>query len=108
MGLTDVLVSLSVMISFLHLGMAAGARVLEYIALEPSIPERGGRIIPFRSLLGDVEFRNVHFSYSTRPEQVILRGFNLRIPPGRVCTNKGFFLSKLLTIIFFAKNDVNF
>ncbi len=94
MGLTDVLVSSSAMISFLQLGMAAGARVFEYIALEPSIPERGGRIIPFHSLLGDVEFRNVHFSYPTRHGQVILRGFNLRIPPGRVCsTNKGFFLA---------------
>ncbi len=64
--------------------MAAGARVFEYIGLEPSIPEKGGRTIPYHSLMGDVQFRNVCFSYPTRPGQIVLDGFNLRIPPGRV------------------------
>ncbi len=65
-------------------GSAAGARVFEYINLRPSIPERGGRVIPYHALLGDVEFREVSFAYPTRPGQTVLDNFCLRIPPGKV------------------------
>ena len=58
--------------------------MFEYIGLEPSIPEKGGTIIPYHSLMGEVEFRNVRFSYPTRPEQAVLDDFSLRIPPGKV------------------------
>jgi len=65
-------------------GMAAGARVFEYTNILPSIPLELGARIPYHSLHGDLEFRNVTFAYPTRPEQVVLRNFNLRIPAGRV------------------------
>lgn len=32
---------------------------------------------------GDIEFRDVHFRYPTRPEQPVLRGLNLTIRPGQ-------------------------
>ncbi|CAK3835319.1 ABC transporter, ABC-B family, MDR type [Lecanosticta acicola] len=32
---------------------------------------------------GDVQFRNVHFRYPTRPEQPVLRGLDLSIRPGQ-------------------------
>ena len=35
------------------------------------------------SILGDLEFRNVHFSYPSRPEVPILRGLSLSIPRGK-------------------------
>ena len=64
--------------------MAAGSRVHEYTTMEPSIPLKGGRIIPYHSLFGDIEFHNVGFEYPTRPEQKILNNFNLRIPAGQM------------------------
>ena len=65
-------------------GMAAGSRVHEYTSMEPSIPLKGGRIIPYHSLFGDIEFHNVGFEYPTRPDQKILNNFNLRIPAGQM------------------------
>ena len=35
------------------------------------------------SLQGEVEMRNVHFFYPTRPEQYILKGFNAVFPKGK-------------------------
>ena len=64
--------------------MAAGSRVHEYTSMEPSIPLKGGRIIPYHSLFGDIEFHNVGFEYPTRPDQKILNNFNLRIPAGQM------------------------
>lgn len=52
--------------------------------MEPTIPLHGGDKIPFHSLFGQVEFRNVHFSYPTRREQQVLNDFNLTLPAGKV------------------------
>nr|QST14983.1 ABCB8 protein [Diaphanosoma celebensis] len=65
-------------------GTSAGSRVFEYCNLEPTIPLHGGRKIPFHSLMGDIEFRNVSFAYPSRPEQTILNDFSLKIPGGRM------------------------
>lgn len=65
-------------------GTSAGARVFEFCNLTPSIPLHGGKKIPFHSLFGDVEFRNVQFSYPTRADQIILNDFNLKLPAGKV------------------------
>ncbi|XP_067650302.1 ATP-dependent translocase ABCB1-like [Haliotis asinina] len=35
-------------------------------------------------VLGDIEFRDVGFTYPTRPETQILNGFNLKVPKGKV------------------------
>ncbi|XP_054278563.1 mitochondrial potassium channel ATP-binding subunit-like [Macrosteles quadrilineatus] len=64
-------------------GMQAGSRVFEYINTEEKIPLSGGKKIPFHSLVADVEFDNVTFSYPTRPQQVILKNFNLKLPAGK-------------------------
>ena len=32
---------------------------------------------------GNIEFRDVHFRYPTRPEQPVLRGLNLTVAPGQ-------------------------
>jgi ATP-binding cassette subfamily B (MDR/TAP) protein 1 len=36
-----------------------------------------------QSIEGHVEFRNVHFRYPTRPNQLVLRGLNLHVKPGQ-------------------------
>ena len=51
-------------------GMSAGARVFEYIQLEPLVPLKGGAVIPSDELAGRVEFKNVTFRYPSRSEQV--------------------------------------
>ncbi|GAB6023584.1 hypothetical protein CHUAL_008355 [Chamberlinius hualienensis] len=78
------LAQLSLLYGHFVKGMAAGARVFQYINLEPDIPLVGGRKIPAHTLRGDLEFRNVTFAYPTRKDQVILRDFNLRVPAGSV------------------------
>ncbi|XP_076268816.1 mitochondrial potassium channel ATP-binding subunit isoform X3 [Rhynchophorus ferrugineus] len=64
-------------------GLAAGARVFEYINMEPSMSLKGGKTIPDDILRGDIEFKNVTFAYPTREKQVILENFNLLVPSGK-------------------------
>lgn len=49
-------------------GAAAGSRIFEFLDMNPSMNLHGGNIIP--DLKGDVEFKDVTFSYPARPEQV--------------------------------------
>ncbi len=42
-------------------GMSAGARVFEYLTLEPTVPLTGGGRIPLKSLTGRVDFMNISF-----------------------------------------------
>ncbi|KAL2038536.1 hypothetical protein N7G274_008875 [Stereocaulon virgatum] len=37
----------------------------------------------FEHVEGNIEFRDVHFRYPTRPEQPVLRGLNLTVKPGQ-------------------------
>lgn len=43
---------------------------LQFINNEPKIPIKGGKIIPYYAMYGDVEFEHVNFSYPTRAGQV--------------------------------------
>lgn len=65
-------------------GMSAGARAFEFINNEPKIPIKGGKIIPYYAMYGDVEFEHVNFSYPTRAGQKVLKDFNLKVPRGTV------------------------
>ncbi|XP_013421119.1 ATP-binding cassette sub-family B member 8, mitochondrial [Lingula anatina] len=65
-------------------GVSAGARVFEYTSLKPEIPLTGGQCIPYYAMYGNIEFKNVSFSYPTRPEQEVLHNFSLKIPAGKV------------------------
>ncbi|KAK4329380.1 hypothetical protein Pmani_000263 [Petrolisthes manimaculis] len=78
------LAQLGIMFGTYVRGTSAGARVFEFINLTPEIPVKGGKIIPYHSLMGNIEFRNVSFAYPTRPDQEVLNNFNLRIPAGRM------------------------
>jgi len=70
-------------------GSAAGARVFEYMNLEPTIPIQGGLQVGNNNLLGQISFNDVTFTYPTRPEQVVLTNFSLEIPAGKVCALVG-------------------
>uniref|UniRef100_A0AAZ3Q1P6 Mitochondrial potassium channel ATP-binding subunit n=1 Tax=Oncorhynchus tshawytscha TaxID=74940 RepID=A0AAZ3Q1P6_ONCTS len=75
------LASISILFGQMVRGLSSGARVFEYLSLEPTIPLSGGGRIPYKSLTGRVDFMNITFSYPTRPGQRILKNFNLIIPP---------------------------
>uniref|UniRef100_A0A671NAT9 ATP-binding cassette, sub-family B (MDR/TAP), member 8 n=1 Tax=Sinocyclocheilus anshuiensis TaxID=1608454 RepID=A0A671NAT9_9TELE len=77
------LASISILFGQMVRGMSAGARVFEYLALEPTVPLTGGGRIPLKSLTGRVDFMNINFSYPTRPGNQSLRNFNLTLPPCR-------------------------
>ncbi len=49
---------------------------------EPEIDasDRSGLVL--ENFVGDVEFKDVHFSYPARPEQLIFTGFSISIPSG--------------------------
>ncbi|KAK5649149.1 hypothetical protein RI129_004041 [Pyrocoelia pectoralis] len=64
-------------------GMAAGTRVFQYIELTPNMSLHGGKILSSEDVKGEIVFKDVVFAYPTRPQQVILENFNLRIPAGK-------------------------
>lgn len=76
------LAQMSVLFGTMVRGMSAGARVFEFINMKPSVDLDTGKCIPFHSLVGEIEFKNVGFSYPTRPGQVVLHDFSLKIPGG--------------------------
>lgn len=65
-------------------GLAAGARIFQYMNLTPEMPLRGGKILQINSVSGEVKFNNVTFVYPSRPNQVVLKNFNLTLPPGKM------------------------
>ncbi|KAF7663883.1 hypothetical protein LDENG_00198350 [Lucifuga dentata] len=75
------LASISILFGQVVRGISSGARVFEYLALEPTIPLSGGGRIPYHSLTGRVDFMNISFSYPTRPGHQILENFSLTLLP---------------------------
>lgn len=73
----------SVLLGTMIRGMTAGARVFEYLAIEPKIDLIAGATIPFDKLSGEIRFENVTFAYPSRPDQIVLREFNLTLKPGQ-------------------------
>ncbi|KAM3959241.1 mitochondrial potassium channel ATP-binding subunit [Aphomia sociella] len=64
-------------------GISAGGRVFEYINKVPQMDTSGDKTIKYHEFHGDIEFKNVTFSYPTRPEVTVLKNFNLKIPAGK-------------------------
>ncbi|XP_049787869.1 mitochondrial potassium channel ATP-binding subunit isoform X1 [Schistocerca cancellata] len=77
------LTQLSLLFGQVVRGLAAGGRVFEYLNMEPTMPLFGGLNIPFHSLLANVVFRDVTFSYPSRPSQIVLQHFDLELPAGK-------------------------
>lgn len=59
-------------------GRIAAYRLYEMISRSSSTVNHEGLILP--SVQGNIEFRNVYFSYLSRPEIPILSGFYLTVP----------------------------
>ncbi|KAF5937243.1 hypothetical protein HYC85_024749 [Camellia sinensis] len=63
-------------------GQAAAYKMFETIKRKPVIDasETSGKILD--DIRGDIELRDVHFSYPARPDEQIFSGFSLSIPSG--------------------------
>ncbi|KAL8253622.1 hypothetical protein R6Q59_031843 [Mikania micrantha] len=70
-------------VPFIQEAKAATSRMFEMISRVPSIDINNfkGKIIPL--VKGNIEFRNVYFSYPARPDTPVLCGLNLRVKPGK-------------------------
>ena len=66
--------SISILFGQVIRGLSAGSRVFEYMLQKPKISNEDGRSPDIDSIKGEIEFRNVHFEYPTRPGQTVLRG----------------------------------
>ncbi|CAF0785116.1 unnamed protein product [Brachionus calyciflorus] len=64
-------------------GLSSGARVFEFLKLQPSIPvdDIGKKI---DNLKGTIEFKNVSFAYPNRDEVTVLDKFNLEVKSGEI------------------------
>ncbi|XP_012231551.1 mitochondrial potassium channel ATP-binding subunit isoform X2 [Linepithema humile] len=75
---------LSVLFGTFVRGQSAGARVFQYLDMPPSPMMINGDVIQDKSLAGNIVFKDVKFSYPTRPDHVILKNFSLHIPAGKM------------------------
>ncbi|KAG5314660.1 ABCB8 protein, partial [Pseudoatta argentina] len=74
---------LSVLFGTFVRGQSAGARIFQYLDMPPSSMMIGGDIIADKPPAGNIVFKDVNFSYPTRPDHVVLKNFNLHIPAGK-------------------------
>ncbi|KAJ4750300.1 ABC transporter B family member 11 [Rhynchospora pubera] len=63
-------------------GQAAAYRMFETIRRKPDIDAYDESGVVLEDMKGDVELREVYFSYPARPEQLIFSGFSLRVNNG--------------------------
>ncbi|KAK2972823.1 hypothetical protein RJ640_028351 [Escallonia rubra] len=62
---------------------AAGKEVFQVIERKPLVSyETRGKVL--EAVEGNIELREVHFAYPSRQEKLILKGFSLSIPAGKV------------------------
>jgi len=63
-------------------GQAAACKMFETINRTPEIDAYSTTGRKLEDIRGDIEFRDVYFSYPTRPDEQIFKGFSLNIPSG--------------------------
>ncbi|KAK9276870.1 hypothetical protein L1049_006407 [Liquidambar formosana] len=70
-------------LSFFSEAMAATTRISEMIDRTPAIDSENekGKILAY--VRGEIEFKEVEFSYPSRPDTPILQGFNLKVQAGK-------------------------
>ncbi|KAF3323002.1 hypothetical protein FCM35_KLT12991 [Carex littledalei] len=63
-------------------GQAAAYRMFETIKRKPDIDASDTTGIVLKDIKGDVELKDVYFSYPTRPDHLIFNGFSLKVSSG--------------------------
>ncbi|KAK6913177.1 ABC transporter type 1, transmembrane domain [Dillenia turbinata] len=62
---------------------SAGERIMEVINRVPKIDSDNMEGEILQNCVGEVEFKHVEFAYPSRPESIIFKDFNLKIPAGK-------------------------
>lgn len=62
---------------------SAGKHIREVIKRAPKIDSEDMKGIILDVVSGKVEFKQVNFSYPSRPESIVFSNFSLTIPPGK-------------------------
>jgi ABC transporter fused permease/ATP-binding protein len=62
-------------------GIGASKRVFEIIERQPAVADAGAHL---EQLQGDIQFKNIVFSYPSRPDIKVLKGVSFEIHPGQV------------------------
>ncbi|MGH9325514.1 MAG: ABC transporter ATP-binding protein [Terriglobia bacterium] len=73
-------IALGYVTNIVQRGLASQGRLWQIFAAQPDIDDRDVGAHPVSELRGEIEFRNLTFSYNGKP---VLKGVNLRIPAGR-------------------------
>ncbi|KAL3526000.1 hypothetical protein ACH5RR_014372 [Cinchona calisaya] len=70
-------------VKYLSEASAAGERIMEIIKRVPKIDSENmeGQILD--NVSGNVEFKHIEFAYPSRPESIIFKDFNLKVPAGK-------------------------
>lgn len=63
-------------------GQVAAFKIFETINRKPDIDPYSRDGVVMEDIKGDVEVRDVHFSYPSRPNETIFNGFSLRVASG--------------------------
>ncbi|KAL7589043.1 hypothetical protein Lser_V15G41113 [Lactuca serriola] len=70
-------------VPFISDATAATTKMFEMISRIPRIDSENHKGKTFPSVSGHIEFRNVEFSYPSRPDSPILQGLNLKVKAGK-------------------------
>jgi ATP-binding cassette subfamily B protein len=74
------IVALGWVTNIVQRGLASQGRLMTIFETKPDIDDRAVSVDPITALMGDIEFRNLSFSYNGR---AILKNINLHIPAGK-------------------------
>ncbi|KAL5991245.1 hypothetical protein ACLOJK_012152 [Asimina triloba] len=69
--------------SYFAAAVAAAIRIFEMIDRHPTIDIEDENGIVLDNLRGEIEFKDVEFTYPSRPDSPVLQGLNLRVLPGK-------------------------
>ncbi|KAH6791142.1 ATP binding cassette subfamily B19 [Perilla frutescens var. frutescens] len=64
-------------------GKAAGYKLMEIIRQKPTIVDDASNVNCLTDIRGNIEFKNVTFSYPSRPDVIIFRDFSIFFPAGK-------------------------
>lgn len=71
-------------LSFISEAMIAATRIFVMIERVPLIDSEDEKGKVLQNVKGNIEFRDVDFSYPSRPDTPILQGFNLKVKSGKM------------------------
>jgi ABC-type multidrug transport system fused ATPase/permease subunit len=59
--------------------IGSGEKVSTFMLTIPAIWREGGEIIPAQDVTGELELKNVHFTYPAKPDAPVLKGVSLKV-----------------------------